>query len=119
MDYKIIIDGINADMSFEKDDTILNNIWISPNIIRGSFFQDPEFGLRSLARAKNTDDTERLAKEYILEALQWIIDIGRAEKIDVTTQKDTTQDLYRLKVLIEATQTNGRKVTFETFLEVI
>lgn len=119
MDFKLKIDGIKADMTFEKADSIINNIWLSLNVERGSFFADPEFGLRKLKRAKNTEETERLAREYIKEALQWIIDIGRVKEIDVVTQRDTTRDLYRLNVWITAIQADGRKIEFETFLEVV
>lgn len=121
MDFKIEIDGATADMTFEKADTIMNNIYLSLMIPRGSFFQNPDFGsrLHLLLRAKNTANTEMLAKEYCKEALQWITDTGKAKKIEVITERDRTQDLHRLKVLIRATQADGQQVTFETFLEVI
>lgn len=121
MDFKINIDGITADMTWDKADTIINNIYLSLVVPRGSFFQNPEFGsrLHLLQRAKNTGRTERLAREYCLEALQWLQDIGRAKKIEVFTKRDRTENINRLKLLIQVTQANEQQVTFETFLEVV
>lgn len=121
MDYKIEISGVTADMTFEKADSILNNIYLSLMIRRGSFFQNPDFGARLhlLQRAKNTANTELLAKEYCKEALQWLFDTGKAEKIEVFTERDITQDLHRLKLLIRVTQADGQQVSYATFLEVI
>jgi phage gp46-like protein len=121
VDFKLTIDGAKADMTWEKADTILNNIWLSLMVPRGSFFQDKDFGsrLHLLKRAKNTENTATLAREYALEATQWIKDAGRVDNIDAYTQIDKSQDINRLKLLVEAVQTDGRKVTFETFLEVV
>ena len=121
MDYKLTIDGIEADMTWEKADSILNNLFLSLMIPRGAFFLDKEFGsrLHLLKRAKNTENTAALTREYALEATQWIKDAGRANSIAAYTQIDKSQDTDRLKLLVEAVQADGRKVTFETFLEVI
>jgi phage gp46-like protein len=88
---------------------------------RGSWFQNPEFGsrLHLLQRAKNTEKTAALAEEYCKEALEWLIDTGRATRIDVHTQRDRTQDLHRLKFIVEVTQADGRQVSFGTFVEVV
>lgn len=121
MDFRIdTLSGIGQ-MTFEKADNIMNNIFLSLMVQKGSFFQNPDFGsrLHELFRAKNTERTAALAVEYCKEALQWIIDIGRAVKFDIYTERDMLQDLHRLKVLIEATQADGRIVTFETFVEVV
>ncbi len=125
MDYALQIDnqtGI-ASMTFAQaeDGNLLNNIYLSLVIRQGSFFQNPEFGsrLHLLQRAKNTARTEALAAEYCKEALQWLIDSGRVSKIDVYTERDRTQDLNRLKILVEATKADGGLVTFTHFVEVI
>jgi phage gp46-like protein len=39
-----------------------------------------------LTRAKATDETAQLARRYILEALQWMIEDGVAQSIDATTK---------------------------------
>lgn len=123
MDFKINIEqgtGLGA-MTFEKADDIMNNVYLSLMVRRGSFFQNTDFGsrLHLLKRAKNTERTAALAEEYCKEALQWLLNIGRATKINVYTQRDRLQDLNRLKLLIEVTQADGRQLSFQTFTEVV
>lgn len=124
MDFTIDIatDGLaTGGMTFNKAENIMNNIYLSLMIRRGAWFQNPDFGsrLHLLLRAKNTPHTAALAEDYCKEALQWLIDTGRATKISVYSQRDRTQDLHRLKLAIEVTQSDGRRVTFDTFVEVV
>lgn len=121
MDFKILTEDAVGQMTFDKSDSIMNNVFLSLMIEKGSFFQNPDFGsrLHLLKRAKNTEKTAALAEEYCKEALQWLIDTGRAKKIEVFTQRDRIQDLNRLKLLVEVTQADGRQVSFETFVEVV
>lgn len=121
MDFKIYTEDTVGQMTFDKADNIFNNVFLSLMIEKGSFFQNPDFGsrLHLLKRAKNTEKTAALAEEYCKEALQWLIDTGRAKKIEVFTQRDRLQDLNRLKLLIEVTQSDGKPVSFETFVEVV
>jgi phage gp46-like protein len=125
MDFAIgVSDGSGmAAMTWGKatDGNLYNNVYLSLMIRRGSFFVDPEFGsrLHLLHRAKCTARTEALATEYCKEALQWLIDAGRASKVDIYTERDPLQDPHRLKLLVEVTKTDGGTVTFETFVEVV
>lgn len=123
MDFAIQTDGMVGQMTFEKAEAgnLLNNIYLSLMVNKGAFFQNTDFGSRLylLQRGKNTEKTASLVVEYCKEALQWIIDTGKAVKIDVTTQLDKTQDLNRLKLLVEAYPAVGDKVTFQTFVEVV
>ena len=118
MDLALNIDGITADQSWEKAATIMNNVYLSLMVKRGSFFQNPDFGsrLHLLTRAKNTDATARLAKEYCIEALKWLKDTGRATDIKIETEK---ADQHRLNLRVQVTQANGRDVSFETFLTIV
>ncbi len=122
MDFKILTDeDAMGQMTFDPAEDIMNNVFLSLMVKRGSWFQNPEFGsrLHLLQRAKNTEKTAALAEEYCKEALRWLIDTGRATRIDVHTQRDRTQDLHRLKFIVEVTQADGRQVTFERFVEVV
>ncbi len=109
-----------AAMTYEKADTIMNNIWLSLMVKRGSFFANTEFGsrLHLLQRYKNTDATARLAIDYCKEALQWMLDSGKARKIEVFSERDRSQNLNRLKLLVKVTPANGPVVPFETFIPV-
>jgi phage gp46-like protein len=121
MDFAIAIDGSQGSMTFEPVETILNNIYLSLMVERGSLFVNPEFGsrLHLLKRAKNTVNKESLAREYCREALKWLLDTGRAMDIQVESERDRKQDLNRLKLRVIVTQSNGRTVTFERFVEVV
>jgi phage gp46-like protein len=123
MDFKIEIDNMTglAAMTFDKADTIMNNIWLSLSVQRGSFFANPDFGsrLHLLQRAKLTAQTAKLAEDYCKEALQWLLDQGKATKIGVTSERDRTQNINRLRLLVEVTPANGELVEFTTFVDVI
>lgn len=125
MDFTLQIDNQTglAQMTFEKaaDGNLLNNVYLSLMVRKGAFFQSPDFGsrLHLLKRAKNTERTENLAVEYCKEALQWLIDVGRATKIEIFTERDRSLDLNRLRLLVEVTKADGDAVTFTTFVEVI
>ncbi len=121
MDFKIETDGLAGAMTFEKADNIMNNVFLSLMIPRGGWWFNPQFGsrLHLLQRAKNTERTAILAREYVKEALAWLIAARRAVKIDVATERDPRTDPHRLKALIEVTQADGRELTFETFVEVV
>ncbi len=121
-DFKLIVnENGQSEMSFDKAEGIYNNIYLSLTIQRGSFFQNPDFGsrLHLLKRAKNTAQTAASAKDYVLEALRWLLDTGKAEKIEVEVERDPLTDPHRLKLLVTVTQADGTEVTFTEFMEVV
>jgi phage gp46-like protein len=119
MDFAITTDGICGAMTWDKAATIFNNIFLSLTITRGEFFAAPDFGLRNRGRMKNTERNALLVRDDCRQALQWLIDTGRATSIDVGVERDRIQDPNRLKVLVTAVQANGQAVTFETFKAVV
>ncbi len=124
MDFSITIDNSTgmAQMTFGKAETMMNNVWLSLMVQRGSFFANPDFGSRLylLRRAKLTLATIRMAEDYCKEALQWLLDSGKASAVAVTAQRDTTESIYRLKLLVEVTPTSGEEpVSFTTFVSVV
>lgn len=102
---------------FSLTDNIMNNIYFSLVIRKGSWPFAPKFGsrLHLLAREKALARVEKLAKQYCDEALKWLIDAGRADAIEAAAELD--KENTRLKCLIEAVQ-NGQKITYEHFVEV-
>jgi phage gp46-like protein len=123
MDFAITIDNQSGlgQMTFDQATTIMNNIYLSMEVKRGSFFADTSFGsrLHLLQRAKNTDTTMQLAIDYCKEALQWMIDAGKASLINVYAQRNMMENINRLKLLIEVTPYSGADpVAFSTFIEV-
>jgi phage gp46-like protein len=119
MDFAIATDqGLGA-MTFDRAGDILNNIFLSLAIGQGSWWFNPGFGLRRRDRLKNTEATARLVREDCKQALQWLLDSGRAAAIEVFVERDRSQDTGRLRILVEATQADGNRVTYETFQEVV
>jgi phage gp46-like protein len=124
MDFAITINNQTGlgEMTFDQATTLMNNVYLSLKVDQGSFFANTSFGSRLylLRRAKNTETTMRLAIDYCKEALQWLLDTKKATAIDVWAERDRTQDLHRLKLLIEVTPFSGADpVAFSTFIEVV
>ncbi len=70
-----------------------------------TFEENDRFGSRLwlLSRAKLTDQTVLEAREYALEALQWLLDDGVASQVEVTTER---KGVDRLDLLIEIVKPN-------------
>ncbi len=119
MDFAITLQDGQAQMTFSEAGDIFNNLYLSLTVGKGSFFHNPAFGLRQRGRLKNTKATAALIRHDYQEALQWLIDTGRAKSVDVSVERDRRQDLNRLKLLVEVVQADGRTVTFTTFKEVV
>jgi phage gp46-like protein len=117
------ITGIDArgigEMTFDPSTDISNNVYLSLTIPKGSWFFNPLFGLRRRGRMKNTERTASLIAEDARSALQWLLDSGRASKIEVSTERDPLADPYRLKLLVEVMQKDGNSVSFAIFKEVV
>ena len=124
MDFAITIDnqtGLGS-MTFVKAENIMNNIYLSLKVKRGSFFYDPTFGSRLylLDREKNTEIKKQLAIDYAREALQWLIASGKAQTVDVYAERDRQRNLDRMKLLVEVTPVNAdQPVAFALFVDVI
>ena len=119
MDFTIVTDGIEGEMTFDPATNIMNNIFLSVMVTQGSFFQNPNFGIRKMSRMKNTDHNAQLIVQYHRAALQWLIDTAKATKIDIDYQIDILQNINRLKLLIRVTQVNGYVAGFTKFVEVV
>jgi phage gp46-like protein len=119
MDFAIDLTNGYPGMTYEKANTILNNVYLSLSVVKGSFFAAPEFGMSRRGRMKNTAENAKLIRDDAIFALQWLLDSKRATSVQVNTERDMSQDLYRLKLLVTVTQADGRRVSFEKFVEVV
>ena len=120
MDFGIETTGICGNMTFiPPNEQLMNNIFLSLSITQGTFFASPDFGMRPLSREKNTDQTAALAREYCLEALQWLLDCGRVTSIDVTVERAMDENPNRLKILVQSIKADLSSITFETYQEVV
>lgn len=76
---------------FEQCDVIENQIAFSFMIEQGSWEGDPELGhrLRELDGAINSPENRNRLRDLALQAVQWLIDDGSLESVDVTVDDDT------------------------------
>jgi len=120
MDYAIAVDAGNltGTMSWEACDSLVNNMFLSLAVERGAWWHNPAFGLRRRQRLKNTETTAALIRHDYLEALQWLLDTGKAKEVLVTVRRDRAVDLNRLLILVEVAQADNRRVSFTVFQEV-
>lgn len=124
MDFAITIDSISGSgqMTFDQATTIMNNIYLSLMVRRGSFFANTSFGSRLylLERAKDTAQTAQRAIGYAKEALQWMIDEGKARSVNVYAGREKNLNAGRLALLVEVTPAaSDTPVAFSVFIEVI
>ena len=63
-----------------------------------------------LERSKTTQAVLNSAKNYIEEALQWLIDDGVAAKIEVTVERQTNDELETLAFEVEIYKNDGNIV---------
>lgn len=66
-----------------------------------------------IERAKTTSQTVVLAKQYVKEALQWMLDDGVASKINVMTERFGNPGEDKLGITIEIYKINGQIEVFE------
>jgi phage gp46-like protein len=119
MDFAITLQNGHPAMGFDQAATIFNNVYLSLTVRRGAFFQNPGFGSRLHLLKKNTLRAAALAEEYAKEALQWLLDTGKAASITIAARRDADQDLHRLTLWVEVAQKDGQVVVFEHFVEVV
>jgi len=119
MDFKLAYQDGRADMTWDPVDTIANNVWLSLNIRQGALFTAPRFGNRFHLLKKNTALAPALAEELAREALDWLIDTGRAVLIEVAAERDAFNQPDRLLLRGTVVQADGRRVPFEQFVEVV
>lgn len=119
MDFAILTDKGNGEMTFEKAGDIMNNVFLSLSIEKGTYFAAPEFGMPQRKRIKNTAENARLIGDDAAAALAWLKETGRAADVRVEVERAPAIDPHRLKLLVNVTQTDGNRVTFEKFVEVV
>ena len=114
MNYSIEnINGIGQ-MTFTQAVDIRTNIWLSLHIPYGKWFADPTFGCKLGQIKKITTGNILLAQQYVEQALQWLLQVGRAVSIIVVAEADT-QDPNRLNIKVEATQPDGLLIKYQEF----
>lgn len=96
---------------------LANAVYIRLMTPLGGYWQDATLGsrLHELQREKDVPRISVLAKQYAEQALQPIIDDGRAQSIEVTPYQVHNG---RLNLLIEVTDSANEKRQFNLFVKV-
>lgn len=114
----MLIDPTTGDYTGESPDTLSNAVYLRLMTPLGSWWADIELGslLHTLAREKDVARVRMLARQYAEQALQPIVDDGRAQTITVTAEKYRTGWLL---LIITVVSSGGTPQTFEHPVKVI
>ncbi len=112
--------GINpatADYSGISIYNLLNAVYLRIDTPRGSYWDDINFGSRLylLQREKDLPNRQQRAREYVAEALQPLLDDGRAESIETRTEQLGDG---RLRILVKVFQAGDVAAELEHFVGV-
>ncbi|MES2237607.1 MAG: phage GP46 family protein [Pseudomonadota bacterium] len=117
-DYIIVQGAVVRDPA----DGLANAVYLRLMTPLGSYWADATLGsrLHELQRAKDLPRVELLARQYAAQALQPILDDGRATAVDISTERIKAGDATgRLSLLIEVTAASGERHTFRHPVQVI
>jgi phage gp46-like protein len=108
-----VLISLFTDRRANDDDELIN-----PGEYRGwwgdELSEDDQIGSRLwLVKQKATQRNVILAKEYIIEALQWMIDDGVVSKIDVETEAQGPPENKRLAAKLRIYYTDGNVEAIE------
>ncbi|MQU41130.1 hypothetical protein GHO28_01225 [Pseudomonas helleri] len=111
------IDPTTGDLTGQRISTLANAVYLRLITPLGSYWADPLLGsrLHELRREKDKARVGTLAVQYAQQALQGLIDDGRATSVDVSAEQK--HDGW-LRLLIEVEASTGRQ-TFEQSVRVI
>ncbi len=101
-------------LTFTKNTDLRTDVFMSIFTKKGSFFQRPDFGSNLFKINKLSDSTINLARQYIADALQWLIIVGKATAVEVVVEKDL-QNLGQMDIKVNVTQANGVIITYQMF----
>ena len=113
--------GINpttGDLTGQRINTLANAVYIRLMTPLGSWWADPTLGsrLHELRREKDRPRVGYLAKQYAEQALQPLLDDGRAKKIAITIEQPHNG---WLELLIDITDATGNPQVFRQPVRVI
>lgn len=106
-----------ADYSGKSCFNLLNAVYLRIMTPRGTYWDDETFGsrLHLLRREKDLSNRSVRAKEYVAEALQPLLDDGRADAVETLTEQ---RGDGRLRLLVKVFQAGAQVAQLEYFVEV-
>ena len=111
------IDPHTHDLTGRRITTLANAVYLRIVVPLGSWFGDRTLGsrLHELKREKDVARVAILAKQYTEQALQPLLDDGRAKSVNVATERRSG----RLWLIVEVLDAGDRRETFEHPVSVI
>jgi Mu-like prophage protein gp46 len=102
------LDPSTRDYDGTEIDHLGNAIYLRIMTPRGSWWADPTLGSRlyELAREKDVERVRVLAQQYAQQALQPLLDAGRADAIEIVAQRQQG----RLALAVDVTQGATRRL---------
>lgn len=101
-----------GDYTGERISTLANAVYLRLATPLGSWWADTSLGsrLHELKRQKAVPRVELLARQYAQQALQPLLDDGRASSISITSEltNDADAATSRLILLVEITDASGQ-----------
>jgi phage gp46-like protein len=118
--YTITPNGSGADLSYTPGTSsdLFNNVYLSLEITKGTWWFDQGFGLRRRAHRKNTAAMAVLLQQDCRDALQWLLGNGRATSIEVSAIANPDNRTW-LGIRCTVTAASGETVTYDKFTEVV
>ncbi|MGK0706933.1 phage GP46 family protein [Yokenella regensburgei] len=112
------ISHTTGDYTGTRCNDLHNAVWLRLRIRKGSYWANPNIGsrLHELERSKDTPGTRRLARQYAEQALQPLLDDGRATALNIVVSSPETGWLL---LDIQVTQAGGDVLTFRHPVKVI
>lgn len=111
------LDPLSGDYTGQRIGHLGNAVYLRLQTPRGSWWADPSLGsrLHELAREKDVTRVGVLARQYAEQALQTLLDDGRARSIEVSVDQPHNGRCL-LHVAVE--DASGAAYTFEHFVVV-
>ncbi|MBE2895449.1 hypothetical protein HPC38_00955 [Pasteurellaceae bacterium HPA106] len=112
------ISPLTGDYTSRQIDSLQNAVYIRLTTPLGSWWADGRVGslLHTLQREKDLARICLLAEQYAMEALQPLLDDGRASEITISHQQPHNGQLM---LLIKVTDSRGKSFEFEHPVKVI
>lgn len=101
-------------MVWTRPTDISGLVWLSLELENGQFFNMPNFGLKTKDIKKITANNIEMLKQRVKDALQWLLDTGKAKSIDVVVERDSV-DYNRINWKVEAVQADGLPIEASGF----
>ena len=103
----------NLTMSVATEETTIKNQALM-SVFSGwnTLFQRPDFGCRYREVDRISENNLKLISVYILDALNWLINTGKATKNEASAVQ---VDTHRIRIDVLVTQTDGQIIQFAVF----